>query len=376
MNKNEIRNLFPFLSTGKIYFNHAAISPFSSVIVEEFRRYAHQRSATDVNNWPGVGRTIAEAKVRIGRLLNVKSDRIAFTENVTNGINLLASGIKWEKGDRIILNDLEFPANVYPFMNLQKQGVEIDFVKSADGKIRLEDIEKAITERTKLLSISHVQFLTGYRADMKAIGEICMKHGIIFCADVIQSAGAMMIDAQNWGVDFIAGGSQKWLMAMQGLGYVYVSEKLQEMIQPAYAGWTSVKDPWNLLDFNLELVDDASRYENGTLNVLGICVLNKSLGFFETIGYENIEKQIIDNSVYFRDCLSAAGISPVMKNACSSELSGIVSFNVNNGNEIFDELVKKDIIGSYREGLIRFSPHFYNTKEEIDKVIKEIRKLL
>lgn len=370
INQTEIRKNFPFLETGKIYLNHAAIGPISKPVADYIKEYIAIRHETDINNFPGILKDLGEARVRFGRLLNVDPHRIAFTENVSNGINILAAGLKWKSGDRIILNDLEFPSNVYPFMNQQKKGVEIDFVKSVDGKISVESIEKAITPKTRLISISHVQFLSGYRADIKQLGEICRQKGIIFVVDTIQSLGAVRIDARECNIDFIAGGGHKWLMGMQGSGYVYVSERLDEMIEQAYVGWTSVKDPWNLLDFKLELRDDAGRYENATFNIFSTCVLNKSLEFFESIGYENIEKQIISNTIYFRQKLTDAGFDLYMKEAEENELAGIVSFRIKDETKVFNELVSRNIIGSQREGLIRFAPHFYNTQMEIDKVVE------
>ncbi|GBD89512.1 putative cysteine desulfurase [bacterium BMS3Abin04] len=141
-------------------------------------------------------------------MLNAKPDRIALTKSVTESLNILAQGIRWKRGDRIILNDIEFPANVYPFLNLKKYGVEIDFVKSKNGTIDIGDIGKLITPKTKLLSISFVQFLSGFRVDLETIGELCSKHKIIFSVDAIQGAGVIRLDVKKYKIDFLAGG--KW----------------------------------------------------------------------------------------------------------------------------------------------------------------------
>lgn len=374
MDISEARKFYPYLNTGRIYMNHAAISPLSTPIVDELNEYIYVRSHTEIENYMTFMKTIVETKNLIGELINAKSDRIAFVENTTNGLNILAQGLSWQKGDRIILNDIEFPSNVYPFLNLKSEGVEIDIVKSHEGIVSFEDIEKAITPRTKLVSLSQVQFLSGYRADMERIGELLRQKGIIFCADVIQAAGAMRIDVEKMKIDFLSTGSQKWLMALQGLGFVFLTKELQEQIKPKYVGWTSVEDAWNLLNYELVLRDNADRFQNGTVSAIGIVALNASLKFFKQFGHENIENTILSNSEYFISRLETEGFDPVLKGAETKNLSGIVSFRSDKAHKFFESLMKENITAAVREGIVRFSPHFYNTKEEIDSVIEALKR--
>jgi len=168
---------------------------------------------------------------------------------------------------------------------------EIDFAKSRNGIVDLEDLETLITPKTKLISISLVQFLSGYRADISAIGELCKQHGIIFCVDAIQGTGVVQIDVKKSNIDFLTGGSQKWLMSSQGLSYVYITEELQSRINQKFVGWTSVKDAWNLLDFELTFRDSADRFQNGTVNALGVAIFEASLTMFNQFGIENIERR-------------------------------------------------------------------------------------
>ena len=174
------RSLFPYLDTGTIYMNHAAVSPFSQPVVDVLQHYIHQRSVTQIENYFAFQPTLQETREQIAFLLNTQPERIAFVRNTSDGLNILASGFPWQKGDRIILNDLEFPSNIYPFLNCQHFGVEIDWVRHQDGKILLEDIELLITLRTRLISISHVQFLTGYRINLEKLGQLCKAHNILF----------------------------------------------------------------------------------------------------------------------------------------------------------------------------------------------------
>ncbi|MCX7798258.1 MAG: aminotransferase class V-fold PLP-dependent enzyme [Melioribacter sp.] len=376
MTIEEARQLFPHLKTNQIYFNHASIGPWNELALKRLEEYSKQRSGEEIENYEYFLKWSASAKVKLASLLKTTPERLAWIDNVSNGLNILAQGLKWKTGDRIILNDLEFPSNVYPFLNLKKHGVEIDFIKNKNGTIDIEDIERTITPNTKLISISHVQFLTGYRANIEQIGELCKKYNIIFCVDVIQSVGVVEIDVKESKIDFLAGGTQKWLMSSEGLSYIYLTEELQEKIEQKFVGWTSVRNAWNLLDYNLEFKKNAERFQNGTLNSLGISIFDAVLDLFIGFGIKNIEKRILDTTNYFIEKLYDIGLNPVLKNISSKNIAGITSFKHEKSKLIFDELKKKNIHCAVREGMIRFSPHFYNTKEEIDVVIYELKKLL
>ncbi|MCB9209348.1 MAG: aminotransferase class V-fold PLP-dependent enzyme [Ignavibacteriales bacterium] len=369
------REYFPYLKTGLIYFNHAAIGPLSSKVKAALDSYLVQRSETVIENYFETLPQSRSAKERIARLLNVEPKFISWTDNVSNALNVIAQGIKWQHGDQIILNDLEFPSNVYPFMNLKNYGVEILFAKSENGIIDLPQIEKLVTSRTKLVSLSLVQFLTGYRANLKTIGQFCKKNNILFCVDGIQGAGAIELKLDELNVDFFAGGTQKWLMGLQGLSYFYISQELLEKVDQKYVGWTSVKDAWNLINYDMTLLDSAERFQNGTSSRIGMIAADASLSLFEEIGYKNIENQVLDNSEYLMNSLNENGIVPILLNKSRENLSGIVTFKHSDSENIFNTLKENKIICSLREGMIRLSPHFYNTKDDIDRFINTFKDL-
>jgi len=375
MQLTEIRKLFPHLQTDQIYFNHAALGPWCTLVLNRINEYAAQRSGQKIENYPYSLKWNESAKKKLGELIGADTDRIAWVDNVSNGINILAQGLDWNSGDRIILNDLEFPSNVYPFLNLKNEGVEIDFIQTQNGKVDIENIEKAITKKTRLISISHVQFLSGFRADLVAIGELCNRNNIIFCVDAIQATGTVQIDVNKSKIDFLCGGTQKWLMSSQGVSYIYITEKLQSWIKQKFVGWTSVKDAWNLLDYNLTLRDTADKFQNGTMNTLGISIFDAVLDLFVEYGMENVESRILENTKYFIEKLIEIGIDPILKNVKEKNRAGIISFKHEKAIEIFSELEKRKIYCAVREGMIRFSPHFYNTKDEIDKVVNELKDL-
>jgi len=373
---NEVRELFPHIKKGKIYFNHATTGPFSKNVLNFVNDYLLQRSETDIDNFSELVKAVGETKNYLCQMLNCKADRLAFIDNTSNGLNILAQGIKWEKDDSIILNDLEFPANVYPFLNLEKDGVTVEFVKSKNGIVSADDIINTIKPNTRLISISFVQFLTGYRVDLEKIGNVCREKRIILSVDAIQGLGAFTLDVKKNKIDFISCGTAKWLLGMQGLAFIYISEKLQQALQPKYVGWLSVEDAWNLLDFKLKLKSTADALQGGTINALGVFGLLPSLKLFSDFGYKNVEERILDNSTHFTKRLLEIGIHPILENCVRENLSGIVSFKHEKATMIFEELEKKEIYCSVREGMVRLSPHFYNTKNEIDIVVDEIKNIL
>ena len=365
----KIRSLFPYLESGAIYFNHAAVSPLSTPVVAAMQEHLAMRSTGAIDDYNKILRTFATARARTAELINAESDRIAFAENTSTGLNILAQGLQWKRGDEIILNSIEFPSNVYPFLNLKSQGVNIKFVEPHDGIVSAEDIIAAVTPRTKLISISFVQFLTGYRADMQMLGEYCRAHNIIFCVDAIQGLGALQLDVKKCRVDFVSCGTQKWLMSEPGLAFIYLTSELQERLNPKYVGWLSVNNPWDLLNFDLSLKTDATALQTGTTNNIALAAYAAALGLMGQITAAEREQIVLDNSEYFIGKLQEAGYKPILTGVDRKYLSGIVSFPHENAQAIFEKLTKASITCSLREGIIRFSPHFYNTRNEIDKAI-------
>jgi len=372
MNIKEARELFPYLRTGRIYFNHASSAPVSQRVLTAIRSFLVNASELKIEDYPSFLKIMEETKKELGIYLNCDSERIAFLDNTTNGINVLAAGIEWKKGDRILLNDAEFPGNVYPFMHLQRRGVEVDFVRSDNGAASADAIIDAIKPGTRLVSVSQVQFLSGYRVDLKKLSKACKEKDIILCVDAIQGLGAIRMDLKEEEVDFISCGTQKWMLGLQGLSYIYVSEELQKKMTPAYMGWLSVNDAWNLLDYKLDPKSSAALFQTGTLNSLGIYSLHASLGLFKEFGYSNVEEHVLNNTEYLIDQLTGLGIQP-MAGGERKNLSGIVAFKHKNAQHIFDELENHNITCAIREGAIRIAPHFYNTEEEIDRFIEVLK---
>ncbi len=374
LDSNKIVEDFPHLKSDHIYFNHASCAPMNNSVKTVLKDLIRKKTSNVINDYPTLVTISAETKKLIAELINCTSDRIAFTDNTTNGLNILAQSMNWKKGDRVLLNDAEFPANVYPFLNLRRNGIEVDFINSKDCIVTAEDIINSIKPGTKLISVSQVQFLSGYRVDLETVGKYCSKNDIIFSVDSAQGLGAVTLDVEKFNIDFLSCGTQKWLLGLEGFAFIYVNKKLQDKMNVANAGWLAVKDAWNLLDYNLEFRNSASRFQGGTINTFGVYALHASLNLIKKYGFKEIEGYVILNSEYFINCLKDLGFEPILKNTDKKYLSGIVSFKSQNGEEIFNYLSVKNIVCSLRENHIRFSPHFYNTKQEIEIVVDELKK--
>lgn len=371
----KVRELFPYIKKGKIYFNHASTGPISLRVLNRLSELLKERSEDEMDDYTARMQAAEESKNILSEMINCDTDRLAFVDNTSNGINIVAQGVRWKKGDRVLLNDLEFPANVYPFLNLEKEGVIIDFIKSMNGRVTADDVIANIKEDTRLVAISYVQFLTGYRADLQKIGGVCKEKGIIFSVDGIQGLGAIRPDVKKYNIDFLSAGTQKWLLGLQGAGFIYISKKLQDEIEPKFVGWLGVKDAWNLLSYDLTFLDTAERFQTGTINTFGLFAVHESLKLFKEFGFDEAEKNVLSNSRYLIESLQGIGIDPILKDCSDSNIAGIVSFKHQNAGTLFKRLSEKNVVAAMREGMVRLSPHFYNTREEIDKVIEILKEL-
>jgi selenocysteine lyase/cysteine desulfurase len=288
----KLRKLFP-VSREMTYLNHAAVSPYSTRVHEAVTRHAGevlQHGGQGFHDWLD---TRERLRRLVAGLVHTMPERIAFVKNTSEGINQLAAGLDWQTGDRIILADCEFPANVYPFLHAARHGVELDFVRTLNGFLTLDDFEQLITPRTRLIAVSFVEFVNGFRNNLNALGELCQRKNILLSVDAIQGLGALPLDVEECRIDFLACGAHKWLMAPSGIGFIYVRPELMERLTMSHVGWLSVKDAWNFFDFRLDLVDDARRYELATENWVGIYGMHASVGLLMETGIEAIHRHLI-----------------------------------------------------------------------------------
>lgn len=370
------RTIFPHLQH-QLYLNHAAVSPLSLRVVQAIENYLSERSEHDIENyWSRLIPTLESARRRVASFIDCDLHQLAFVPNTSYAFNILAQGLKWHSGDRILLYDQEFPSNVYPFLNLKKHGVEIDFVSSREGQILLDDIAAKLTARTRLVSMSYVQFLTGFRIDLAALAELCHQNGTLVSIDAIQGLGAMPIDFKGSGIDFLAAGCHKWAMSPMGIGIMVMTDALLDEIGAPFVGWLSVEDGWDFFNYEQDLLDDARRHELGTQNWIGLVGLNEAFAIFHELGSETITEKLLALSSYLCERLCEEGFTPAFV-AGKENCSGIVSIKgLPHPSEIQKQLLQAKIEVSTREGLLRISPHFYNTIEELEFFMSTLKTIL
>jgi cysteine desulfurase/selenocysteine lyase len=367
MNIPAIREKIPAL-TRCTHLNCAAVSPlFSDSIIEmqQFLENRGKKADFDFFSWL---KELEVCREKVSNLVNGTPEEVAFMLNTSQGINTVAGMIPWKKGDTIVTTDLEFPSNSIPWYNLRKKGVSVKQVHNVNGEIRLEDMEKAIDDTTRLVAISCVQFGNGFRSDLKAISGMCREHGALLFSDVIQGLGALKLDVKKMGIDLFSSASYKWLMGPLGVSVFYIRKELINEFDPPYMGWFSLKDHE---DFDrpgvneIELADTARKFETGGRSFALIKGLEKSLDILLEIGVESIEKQVLNLSQYVIDNVDTVN-TPYEK----EKRAGIVSIVHDNAEKVVEQLESKNILVSARVNGIRVSTHFWNTKEDIDQLLE------
>lgn len=371
-NLEKIRELFPIVKN-KIFLNHAAQSPLPKPVADAMHKYIE-----DFSNFGASALELNDlGKALFAKLIGAKPEEIALVENTSVGLNIAANVLRYPPGSKVVTTDLEYPSVVYPWLR-ESLGVKIQYVKNVDGKILLEDVEKAVDDKTVAVAVSHVEYVNGFRNDLKALSEIAHNHGAVLIVDAIQSAGVIPIDVKRDNVDFLTAACYKWLLGPPGAAYLYVKEELIADFEPPYVGWASVKqeifetvDFWDI--WSLRLSENASRFEVGTPSTVSFVGAAAALKMLLQFGIQNIENRVIKLTDSLIKSARASGFelqTPEEK----PYRSGIVSIKTDNAQQIVDELRRKGIVVSARAHGIRVSPHFYNTEKEIDTLMDMIGK--
>ncbi len=367
---NKWRNEFPVTKT-YIYMNHAGVAPLShraAKAMTAFVEDATNNGAVNVDDWV---ETAEQCRSIAAKLINADTSEIAFMKNTTQGILIAANGIDWHQGDNVVTTDVEFPANIYPWLSLKERyGVETRMVPQKEGRIQIEDITSAIDENTQAVTISHVEFTSGFRNDIRAIGEICKERDIWFVVDAIQSLGVIDVDVKSAYVDILAADGHKWLLAPEGAAIFYcANDKLERLIN-TNIGWASVVNPRDFLNYNLTQKPDATRFEEGSYNSVGLYGLKAAIELLLEVGISNIKTHILQITADLIQGLEDKGYR-VITPTHNSERAGIVSFESerNTPAELFEMLSQENIITAERGRGLRVSPHFYNTESEIQRLL-------
>lgn len=350
-----------------IYLNHAGVAPLSRRVagaLAAFQADYVQFGAWYSDRWAA---QVEECRRRFARLIGAQPEEVAFVKNTSEGLSHVALGLPWKAGDNVIISDLEFPANVYPWLGLEGSGVEVRWLRAREGRLLVEDLAPLMDGRTRLVALSSVEFSNGFRVDLEAVGRLCRRQGCYFLVDAIQSLGAFPLDVEACGIDFLAADGHKWLLSIEGQGGFYCSRRVVEAVAPRSLGWKSVVRPEDYDTYHFQLQPHAGKFEAGSLNVMGICALGAALALLEEVGVERIAARLLALTDQLIEGLRARGYEIVSPRG-AGERSGIVAFRgAEPSGAILERLQRAKVYAAVRRGAVRLSPHFYNTEEEVER---------
>jgi len=352
------------------FLNHAAVSPISLRVEKTMASLFEEFSHCGLACYEKWAKRIDEVRELFATLIHGSSDEIAFLGNTSEGLSAIASGIKWKAGDGVMVPRQDFPANIYPWMNLIKRDVRVHFYERREGRFVVESIKKSLRPGTRLLSVSSVDFATGFLCDLEALGDFCRRNELLFCVDAIQSLGIIPMDVKKYGVHFLASGAHKWLLSPMGCGGLFISKDINHIVHPEKVGWKSVIDDEDFFKIHFELKPNALRFETGTMNVPGIHALGSALELLMEVGIEEIFRRVLLLNDHLYRSLGDLNLKVVSPWGWG-ERSGILSFIPNSAPDaLFRHLKAHQISVSLRGNMIRLSPHFYNNAEDINRFLE------
>lgn len=372
--KEEIRSLFA-AANRSTYLNSAAVSPVPSTAIEAINRQLRDVAEYGSAHYTEWIATKERARSLLASMMNVRSEQIAFTRNTSDGFASIGSGLKWKHGDNIVSYEREFPANYYPWRRIRDDlGVELRLCPERDGRMDLDEFTSLIDGGTRVVAISTVQYESGFRADLERLGRAARAVDALFCVDAIQGLGAHGYDFPAQFVDAASGAGHKWLCGPEGCGWMYLSDRARERVNPTLVGWISVDTPWNFDDREQPFKPNALAWESGTGTSSLFYGLEQSLKLLNDAGLANIERYLGDLTDQLCDSLGGKEYEIVSSRA-PGEGSAIVCIRHRNGlssNEVAARLEAAGIIVSPRGDRVRIAPHFYNNSKDIDALVSAL----
>jgi cysteine desulfurase / selenocysteine lyase len=365
---NQYKSEFPV--TGHlVYLNHAGVAPLSKSAAEAMKQLAHDvctYGSLHYDEWLDAYDGLRDATAK---LIGATAPEIAIVKNTSEGVATVAMGLDWRPGDKVVAFREEFPANFFPWKRLESRGVQVEWLSFLDP---LEKIDAA-ARGARLLAISFVQYLSGYRADLEAIGEICHRHGVFFFVDAIQGLGAFPLDVRKAHIDALAADGHKWMLGPEGCGILYVRKEVQDSIEPVEFGWTNIAGYNDYACREMTLRDDAGRYECGTLNTIGCFGLRAAIDLLLSIGVDRIQPAVQGLADAVAHGAQSKGYE-LLGERTPSTGAGIVSLRKPDLDSrlIVRQLKERQFIAAPRQGWVRISPHFYQSPDDMAALIEAL----
>ena len=336
--KKNIEQEFP-VKTTRIFFDHAKVSPLPRRVRDAVNGFTNDACENGTKNYKKWMEEVERVRKKFAWLIN---------------------------GD-VVIPDIEFPANVYPWWNLKRFGVETRMVKSKGGRVVFDDLIEQTDKRTRIVSVSSVECNSGFKNDLNRIGSFCRENKILFCVDAIQSLGVLEMNVKRDNIDFLSADGHKWMLSVEGLGGFYISKNVLEKIYPVTVGWDSVVDAWDFMNYDFTFRPDAKRFEEGSFNTMSIYAFGAALDLLQETGIDSIQSSVLSQGDYLMEGLQKRGIK-ILNSKVQKERSGIISCELKAEPKQFSTyMLENNVSLTVRDGLARLSPHYYNSKDEADR---------
>jgi cysteine desulfurase/selenocysteine lyase len=371
MNKAAVREMFP-VTRNLTYFNHAAVGPMSIRAAEAIERFVADQRDFGALHWRAWYAEYDRLRESAAKLIGARDPReIALLKNTSEGLSFVAEGFRWRDGDNVITTDLEFPSNAAPWQRLARRGVECRVLRT-NGSFTADDVAPLIDDRTRIVTVASVAFHNGFAADLDAIGALCRERNVLLCVDAIQSVGVLPMDVRRSNIAFLAADGHKWMCGSEGAALFYVAAEHRDKVDVLETGWVNVaRKSANFIDAGVDLLPDARRFEAGSLNTSGIHGLRAAIDLLLEIGIDAIAAEAVRVATKLADALESIGWRVSSPRPIRSAIIGAAPQDVD-GRELLrlhGLLEKQGIVCAPREGMLRFSPHFYNDDGEVERVL-------
>lgn len=362
---------------GLRYLNHAAVAPWPKRASQAVSRFADENVFLGARDYPDWMAMEQRLRARLMRLTNApSSDDIALVKNTSEALSFVAFGLAWQAGDQIVISDEEFPSNRIVWEALADQGVQVLQV-SLKGHDPEADLLAACSGRVRLLAISAVQFASGLRLDLVRLGQGCRARNVLFCIDAIQQLGALPFDVQAYQCDFAMADGHKWMLGPEGLGVFYCREEIRPQLKLSEYGWHMLEHMGDYTRSDWEPAHSARRFECGSPNMLGAAALDASLSLLEEIGMQQVSALVAERVQWLYEGLTAIPGVRLHSPEDPQRRSGIVSFSIagKDNAQVYQQLKEEQVVCITRGPGVRFSPHFYTTKQIIDETLLIVRQI-
>jgi selenocysteine lyase/cysteine desulfurase len=356
------------------FFDHAADAPLPEPTRQAILRWVNEAALDGGMAWPGWNRRLQEVREFAAGWVNASPDEIALVRSTTEGINLVAEGLDWRPGDNVVTLADEFPSNQYPWLNQQGRGVEVRRVETDEGRVSLDQLAAACDRRTRVVSVSWVGYVSGWRNDLVKIAEIAHRHGALLFVDAIQGLGAFPLDVAETPLDFFSADGHKWMLGPEGAGLFYIRRSHLERLRPIGIGWNSVAHARDFTRIELEFRPSAERFEGGAPNSVGFIGLGASLELLAGYGAKAIGERILAVTEHACDQLRRAGAVLYSHREVRDQCSGIVTFDLPglDAKATRKVCLERGIALSFRSGRLRISAHAYNNEDDVARLIDAI----